>query len=377
MTSAETITSSSTSSAEQSGRPATQRLFTLQWIRFLAALVVVFYHASGWLQMLRNDTWATAFVPNWTGLIGVSIFFALSGNLMASAMQRQDAAQFLLHRVARIYPAFFLAVLFIYPLSLLQPFGFDFAYRALTLMPSGSVAYPLGVEWTLIFEIVFYVFVFGLILFRKQKQAVVIIVGWLGIILAHNILKPDNPALNLHDPSLLPFLGVNVGFAAGMLLALTVKRAVHPVLAGIIGVDVWLLAQTLLSYTGMRWGMGFGCAIFVMSAARYDGCKWLFGNTLVGRIGNRLGDYSYALYLIHVPVIRIIYLAFPNVSGTALFFVVIAVAVAASALLGEIDLRLYRFLKARIDSAEPVIRGALAAIYLLMFFGVAIYSSQI
>ena len=44
------------------------------------------------------------------GLIGVAVFFAISGLLMADLIQRTDPWRFLAHRVVRIYPIYLLAV---------------------------------------------------------------------------------------------------------------------------------------------------------------------------------------------------------------------------------------------------------------------------
>ena len=86
-------------------------------------------------------------------LLGVAVFFAISGSLMAEILPRTNPWQFLAHRIVRIYPIFFLVVVALLPLGnaleFMPPRG---ALLALTLAPVGNAAvYYLHVEWTLVF----------------------------------------------------------------------------------------------------------------------------------------------------------------------------------------------------------------------------------
>lgn len=325
---------------------------------------------------MKSDNWGVNLVPGWTGVMGVTIFFALSGHLMAQAMQRQEASTFLLHRIARIYPAFFLTVILFFLSLHFSPISLPWDLKALSLMPAAGAGYPLGVEWTLVFELAFYVFVFLLMAFKKQGQARDILIFWLGLILVHNLIWPDDPTKNLYNPLALPFVGVTVGFAAGMLLQLTPARMLHPVIAAVIGVDLWLLGGSVMGLTGGRWGMGFGAALFVTSLAQFRGWQLVFGDTPLGRLGGRLGDYSYALYLCHVPVIRTLYaVASAAISAPILLFGAIVLPLLTCIALGMIDVRMYKFLKTRIDDAARNTRYAIASIFLTGFFGLSIYAS--
>ncbi len=236
-------------------------------------------------------------------------------------------------------PAFFLTVLLFTVAHRVSPLELPLDWKALTLMPVGAALYPLGVEWTLVFEIAFYVFVFVIMALSKNEQMPVIVAAWLGLIL------PRWTSLR-----------------------------VHPVLAAIVAVDLWLLGAQLLGLTGVRWGMGFGAALLVVALARFQGWRPVFGDTVVGRFGNRLGDYSYALYLCHVPVIRTIYaVAPPSTSNKTLFVLAIILAPLLSVVLGEIDIRLYRTLKARVDVLDPRPRMIMVTVYLVPFFALELY----
>src|ERR1700749_2707791 len=87
-------------------------------LRFFAALLVVGSHLT--LSEYTNDP-AVRFVDRnvlWCGFIGVSIFYVLSAFVISLANDRwKDWKQYLIGRVARIYPAHLLVtvVLFAVP----------------------------------------------------------------------------------------------------------------------------------------------------------------------------------------------------------------------------------------------------------------------
>lgn len=351
-----------------------KKIINLQWLRFIAAAAVLLYHASVYLTLMMNEPYGADRIPSWMGSVGVAVFFALSGNLMATAMQRARAPQFLLHRVGRIYPAFFLVTALAYVAGFLSPIKPLIDLQALTLFPYGKTSYPLGVEWTLVFEIAFYMFVFLLILFKKTAHASAFLIGWLALILLHNVLAPDNPAVNVFPPLTLPFVSLNVSFAAGMLLPLVLqKHRPHPILAGVLAVSLFHVGLTM-GVMGVRWGMGFGAALVVCSLARVGAPTQWSGRVWVDFLGDKLGSYSYALYLCHVPVIRTVYATAPDENPALLFYTAIFIAFALSVVLGEADVRMYQAIKRRTDSASLHTVSRLAGFYSLAFFAFAVWA---
>ncbi|WP_315098523.1 acyltransferase [uncultured Cellulomonas sp.] len=345
----------------------TRRVYSLQWLRFVAALAVVVYHAAVYQSLMLPTAWAVQYVPGWLGAVGVSLFFALSGYLMSSAMQRYDAPQFLLHRLVRIYPPFFVVVALVLVAAIWSPIKPPVDGFALSLLPYGGGTYPLGVEWTLVFEIAFYVFVAVLIVLRRERSAASVLVAWLGLVLVHNVVWPDDPSIVVFPAHDLPFVGVTTGFAFGMLLPLVLRTwAPHPVVALIVATALWQYGSSQ-GITGGRWGLGLGSALVVLSLARFQGWQPVFGDTPVGRLGNRLGNYSYMLYLVHVPVIRTLYATVPGIGYNRVVAVALVAAVLASIPLGELDVRMYRRLKARVDASSPTVRTVLAGAFVLAF----------
>ena len=76
----------------------------------MAALFVLLFHASVFSgRHFGEFGWATAFDGRF-GLVGVAVFFTISGLLMSDLIQRSDPWRFLAHRIVRIYPLYLLAV---------------------------------------------------------------------------------------------------------------------------------------------------------------------------------------------------------------------------------------------------------------------------
>jgi exopolysaccharide production protein ExoZ len=358
----------------ESASPTT-KIISLQWLRFLAASMVLVYHASVYLNLVHKDTYGLDRFPTWFGSVGVALFFALSGNLMASAMLKSSAPKFLLHRVGRIYPAFFLVTALVVVASFFTPARALLDLQALTLFPYGKTSYPLGVEWTLVFEIAFYMFVFLLILFKKTGQASAFLVGWLSLILVHNVISPDNPAVNVFHPFTLPWVSLNVSFALGMLFPLVLKGIKpHPILALVIAYSVFMIGASH-SVVGVRWGMGIGSALIVYSLSQFSGITPLRSSRWLNFMGDKLGAYSYALYLCHVPVIRTLYQLLSGHAPSVQFYAVIAAALLISIPLGEADLRMYRAIKRRIDRSEGMTPWVMAGAYTTAFFSFALFAA--
>ncbi|WP_082490752.1 acyltransferase [Aureimonas sp. Leaf454] len=343
------------------------RAVSLQWLRLVAAAMVVLYHAAVYLQIMKGSTWGTELVPGWFGAVGVGLFFALSGYLMSRIMTTTSFQDFILHRIIRIYPTFFLATILFLGLGTIAGLSPIWDWRSWTLMPSGPASYALGVEWTLVFEMMFYVFVGLLILFKKQGSAITVLIAWLLVMNLHNVYRPDDPSINLFHPFGLPFVSLNVAFAAGMLLPLVLKTHVpHPVIAILIGLNTFYIGAHF-GTVPVRWGIGIGAGLIVLSLAswQYDGN--LPGQRILDRIGDRGGSYTYALYLIHVPIIRMVYVQSDGQDPRFLFWLVVVVSFASSIPFGMLDNYLYRQLKKRSDRASSPVKSSLAFGFVAVF----------
>jgi hypothetical protein len=85
-----------------------------------------------------------------------------------------------------------------------------------------------------------------------------------------------------------------------------------------------------------------------------------------------LGDWSYALYLVHVPVIRALCALLPaSVPTMTLWVTAVSVPIPVAILFGKIDLRMYKVLKKRIDASGRRLRLILAVAFLVAVFVVS------
>jgi peptidoglycan/LPS O-acetylase OafA/YrhL len=107
-----------------------------------------------------------------------------------------------------------------------------------------------------------------------------------------------------------------------------------------------------------RWTAGAMATLLVIDIARIDVPQ----RALVGL--SKLGDWSYGLYLCHVPCILLLYQLWPSSFGVrTAWFSAVAMALFVSALLGSIDVRMYRYFKGVVDGADENLRRRLVNIY--------------
>lgn len=140
--------------------PAKERrsaLPTLTAIRALAALVVFAYHLHPWVEF-------PALRPLQYGYAGVTLFFVLSGFILTWTYDpRQTRTQFMLRRLARIYPTYLVVLLAVVMWSLVSGKGRD-PYALLTNLTLTHAWFTdpaiyagiNGVTWSLSCEIFFY-----------------------------------------------------------------------------------------------------------------------------------------------------------------------------------------------------------------------------
>ncbi|MBP0494447.1 acyltransferase family protein [Pararoseomonas indoligenes] len=285
------------------------QLASIQYLRAVAALMVVIYHARLQTDRLDLPLWGTDPLA-----AGVDVFFIISGLIMwvTTAVQPVAPATFWWRRLVRVVPLYWaltgmLVTVSLVGPSLLRTARFDPAHVLASFLflpwPHPAMGLPLPVlipGWTLNYEMAFY-FLFGLALLlpaRARFWAVGAALA-LPVVLAH-LLYPPGLVLAFYGSSLvLEFWG---GMALGRLL-----------LAGRLpgaGASALLLALGFaLLPLGWAWsealsrGVALGPpALLVVLGA--------LGMEAAGRVPSRplpllLGDVSYAIYLCHVTVLAV------------------------------------------------------------------------
>ncbi|MEV4868622.1 acyltransferase family protein [Streptomyces syringium] len=143
-----------------------RRLHSLDGFRVTAALMVVFYHYAalygGWGRHPRSILPSLYLVARY-GWLGVEIFFMISGFAICLSAWGRSLGDFAVSRAARIYPAYWVAVLVTATVVVAWPqvrrvSGWESVLVNLTIAQEAlGVSHVDGVYWTLFVELKFYV----------------------------------------------------------------------------------------------------------------------------------------------------------------------------------------------------------------------------
>ena len=263
---------------------------SVQVLRAVAALLVVVFHSStGHFGI---------------GAAGVDIFFVISGFIMATVGTRELPSTFLVRRVIRIVPLYWILTLAMLALSMVSPAYAHTRFTAPSLLQSllfipytnfQGKQWPLLVPgWTLNYEMFFYaVFTAGLARGKPVLWTATVMITLAAVGL---MVRPETALGKVWmNPMLLEFvLGLFVG-------------KVHHVLgwrSGLLlvafGVAALLVNDQLAETSRLRvmlWGVP-AAALVSGAVAIESGGKW---SSL--RLLEKLGDASYSLYLVHTLVI--------------------------------------------------------------------------
>ena len=233
-------------------------LYNIQFLRFVAAMLVVIYHSAAGLPANDSVFQAVFSAGGSLGFAGGDIFFVLSGVIMAHTSANHsgftDSCDFVRRRLARIFSGywpFFVLALVIFGYFRPEHFADSNLLKSFFLWPQTLNHILLELTWTLSYELYFYLLFSLLILFSKPRNRHVYILLGFTLLLFFNLYRhfvthsfsPENIYYQtfwlqiLSSPFLLQFFG-------GALVAWWVtKRPAGPALS-------WLIAGTLLFLAG-------------------------------------------------------------------------------------------------------------------------------
>jgi peptidoglycan/LPS O-acetylase OafA/YrhL len=278
-----------------------ERIEYLDWLRALAAGLVVIGHARGSLM------------PG--GAIGVSVFFVLSGYLITSILLRDgmmsmpNIGKFIVRRLARIYPLYVVQITLVVIVFAL--FHRDRIGSVLNALPGLLTftqdvqewfGYGFGVLWTLAVEFWFYVtFPFFLWVAIAAGRLIPCILMGIVISIAAKIFSFGGTTLYFYDE-----------FLIGTLCAVAIKYdlipsvLVWPKLLAICIVAIVLIAEIPFPATrGLHWF----CQSF--ATALVTGIAVLAGRarrpTITLPFIAFLGRISYSTYLMHAVVLDVFF----------------------------------------------------------------------
>lgn len=290
----------------------------MDFLRFFAAFAVTLYHyvssylpaeeiAGTWLQPLAA---ATRY-----GYLGVDLFFIISGFVILWSSLDRRPLEFALSRAGRLFPAFWVALLFtgaciaVLPeiaASIGAPSPSPGVLLANATMLPSILGAPMidGVYWTLEIEIRFYAIIFALLLLRQMRRIELWLHLWLAVAIACALT--ELPWI-FHFASLDPYGPL---FISGCFFYLTLSQGYSP--TRLAGLAIAAIASVILSSHQREQFLTpdaiSGIVVPCIVAAFVLGFGWMVRRSTtpaMARLGYRLGALTYPLYLIHATAGRL------------------------------------------------------------------------
>lgn len=286
------------------GRVRSQ-IFQLNWVRAIAALMVVGYHTEVTLR-LGKYLGSPVFPLLAPGSAGVQLFFVLSGFVILYAHHRdahgnaEVMKQFVIKRFRRLYPPLWIVLLIVLAMSIALPFGPDPSLwdvvASFLILPAERESI-LAVEWTLRHEVLFYLAFF--IFLWNRTAGFVVFIGW-GVVasLAGTLLESYWLVDFLISPNHLLFM---LGMGVCYLYLRNAMPVPHLVFAAgvVVFAATWLLVYQRGYFIHRFDDVAFGIGA---TGILYGLCGMPVLNRPV-RVADALGAASYSLYLVHYPLI--------------------------------------------------------------------------
>lgn len=164
---------------------ASSRLLSLDSLRGVAAVSVMMYHYTSRYQRLFGFENMPP-MEVWYGRLGVNLFFMISGFVIFMTLERTlTATDFIISRFARLYPVFWVAVIFTY--SIVWIFSMTDRQVNIIALVANFTMMPMlfrqpyidGVYWTLQNELFFYGAMFIIYKLKLMNRIGLILLFWL------------------------------------------------------------------------------------------------------------------------------------------------------------------------------------------------------
>jgi exopolysaccharide production protein ExoZ len=315
-----------------------KNLDIIQIYRGIAALMVAIFHF--WIHMSHffNDSFSYVRKITAIGSFGVDFFFVLSGFIISYSYVNKDISikKYISNRYLRIFlPYIPLGIIFGLGYTLFPNLSFadiEFNWIAtLTLIPVGSTS--LVVAWSLMHEILFYfIFIIAIINYKKYNYFLII---WSIFIILYNIydFKTNFYNLDFFISKLLHLY--NFEFMLGYICFLTInyfKNKRYTFIFAILFIIIFLFVY-FYHYNIITLKIIFSFFSFwlIILAYQYNNISISNNNFFM-----QMGNYSYSLYLLHIPVQIVFFRIFPHINIFLTFFVGIGLILICSYIYSQI-----------------------------------------
>jgi exopolysaccharide production protein ExoZ len=325
-----------------------KNLNLIQVLRGIASLLVVLLHAT----VNLNEIIGTHFIFDFFtfGGAGVDIFFVLSGFIITftsikNAGDPSKLLPFLKRRAVRIFPTYWIIITGFLALQLMLPgfyrthFDFSFSNLMSTYLLFFGHIMVNGVSWSLSYELFFYVLFSLFFLFSDRKWPYFFFIIYCLVLIAlplagYHFEKSNNWLTVVASP-------MNIEFFMGVIAALIIPHVPFKFSTALIILGSILFITCGILYNQRLWilfeplyrSFTFGLASFfiITGIVRYE----ISRKINVHNVLLLLGEASYSLYLLHLPIIVAGLKVFSllNIKGTVSIHIAMFALVAAICLL--------------------------------------------
>ncbi|MEO9529845.1 acyltransferase [Roseibium sp.] len=283
-------------------------LVQLQYVRAIAALLVVYFHSVLQYGRFEPEAVSSTFL---FGETGVDLFFVLSGFVMwlTTADRETGPIEFYRRRIERIVPLYWLFTLSAAAIALVMPsylksttFDLPHLLASLVFVPwtnpadgSGQLIAPVVIPgWTLNYEMFFYLIFGALLLLPKAVRIHALAAALLALFAVFQLWPGDGVIARFYgNPIVFEFLaGVIIArlYLAGRLMPSRLAVALVPLaFACLVAADGLDLPLPRIVSAGVPAALAI-YALVSLDFSRFRDVKLL----------HAMGDASYSLYLSHV-----------------------------------------------------------------------------
>ncbi|MDB5714727.1 MAG: hypothetical protein JWO15_2124 [Sphingomonadales bacterium] len=307
------------------------RVRQLDSLRGIAAVLVLLHHAR---QAFINNvddasTGLSAYLD--VGRLGVVIFFLISGFVIVKAVPRSDfrsTAQFWKHRFYRLFPAFWISVFFATFVAYLvvstgccafvMPVTGEMFLANMTMIPLRfHQPMLIGVYWSLELELLFYALISMIALagFNGAKTVTrAALLAFMAAIVAAATTATHSGAGEIgKDQLFLAMLHLSIMFAGGALRYHWDEQGdVKNRLAGMptllkayffLQLAFFSIVVAIKARHGIEPHTFRVAATYLLGIAAFLACLYYCNGS---RFGMFMGNRSYGIYLLHVPVLSMV-----------------------------------------------------------------------
>ena len=307
-----------------------KKILSIEILRGLAATLVVFVHVIAETQFRSvNSTLVNFYELKDFGLVGVDIFFVISGFIMVlihgdDFLKPKASFIFLKKRFLRIAPLYwFFTIIASFLLIVLPEFSsrgltFDIThfFMSLSFIPwnnSAGTMFPvLGVGWTLNYEMYFYLLFAVCLMFKKKNFLFILTIIFISGFTVSKISDSSIPFLKMiGNPILFEFLGgVFMGYLYNKNIVIKNYFSLLTISLTLLSINVFFKFDS--SYKFIYFGLPSLLLLYsLVSLERISNFFETISSKML-KVMLVIGSSSYSIYLSHPFVLKAVYRFIPN-----------------------------------------------------------------